>query len=214
MSSSMSREEMLEQKRAYSRAWRAANRDRHRAYSREWYAANVEMAREAGRVRRRAQPEKAALKRRAYYAANKDKINVRAAAWAKANPEKVAAAGRRSAAKRRRQGRDIKQQNRAWLAAVKVERGCEFVLGDGSLCGWREHPAALEFDHRDPSSKRFTISQGASRKRDELLAEIAKCHVLCANHHRIVTVTKKHYTEWRRRGPVESPQLSLFEEVS
>ena len=43
----------------------------------------------------------------------------------------------------------------AWLQSLKLERGCEWVRDDGSVCGYREHPVALEFDHRDPSTKRF-----------------------------------------------------------
>lgn len=54
------------------------------------------------------------------------------------------------------------------------------------------HPAALDFHHRDGSSKEATVSQavalGWSLKR--LMAEIAKCRVLCSNCHR-----KLHWLE-------------------
>jgi hypothetical protein len=102
---------------------------------------------------------------------------------------------------------------RDWLAALKLERGCEWVLEDGSVCGYREHPVALEFDHRDPSEKRFTISNRVACDRSVLLEEIAKCDVLCSNHHQIRTATDGHFR--LRREPSEPiPQLSLFEEAS
>lgn len=53
-------------------------------------------------------------------------------------------------------------------------------------CGEAD-PVVLEFDHRDPATKRFEIG-GAVRTRPvsvkRLLAEIAKCDVRCANCHR------------------------------
>ena len=48
------------------------------------------------------------------------------------------------------------------------------------------HPACLDFHHRDPTEKDENISHavhiGWSKKR--ILAEIAKCDVLCSNCHR------------------------------
>ena len=83
--------------------------------------------------------------------------------------------------------------SRAWLNDLKMARGCEHVLPDGSICGWREHPAALEWDHRDPALKAFTIGLSAGRSRVALAAEIAKCDVICSNHHRIRTVEEGHH---------------------
>lgn len=52
-------------------------------------------------------------------------------------------------------------------------------------CGF-DNPLALEFHHRDPSTKSFTISHKAWQVSEErLLEEIAKCEVLCSNCHRI-----------------------------
>ena len=54
------------------------------------------------------------------------------------------------------------------------------------------HPACLQFHHRDPSTKRFTISQAVRLCVcvEELLEEISKCDVLCGNCH-----AKFHYEE-------------------
>ena len=55
----------------------------------------------------------------------------------------------------------------------------------------------LDFDHIDPKTKAFNVSdcvrRGMSRK--TVLAEIQKCQVLCANCHRIKT-----FEELRRVG--------------
>lgn len=92
--------------------------------------------------------------------------------------------------------RDVVELTRS----IKLERGCEFVLPNGSVCGYREHYAALEFDHRDPLVKKFNISAGVlSKHRDELMDEIAKCDVLCANHHRIRSAAESHHLVRRPR---------------
>lgn len=76
------------------------------------------------------------------------------------------------------------EEFRKYLDEMKTERGCVD-------CGYSEHPAALEFDHLPGTEKRFIISQGYSRSREAVLAEIEKCEIVCANCHRIRT--------WRRR---------------
>lgn len=53
-------------------------------------------------------------------------------------------------------------------------------------CG-RKYPSyVMDFDHRDPSTKEFSVSSafrvGTSKERVE--AEIAKCDLVCANCHR------------------------------
>lgn len=56
-------------------------------------------------------------------------------------------------------------------------------------CG-ETHPACLDFHHRDPSEKEGHIGEFRKFGMKRLLAEIAKCDVLCANCHRIF-----HYDE-------------------
>lgn len=50
----------------------------------------------------------------------------------------------------------------------------------------------LEFDHLDPSKKRFTISQGfrLGYSWQEILVEIKNCRILCANCHKKHTSTQ------------------------
>jgi hypothetical protein len=56
-------------------------------------------------------------------------------------------------------------------------------------CGRRFRPYQMDFDHRDPSTKSFDVKAGRtmlmSTKR--VLAEVAKCDIVCANCHRIRT---------------------------
>ena len=50
-------------------------------------------------------------------------------------------------------------------------------------CGYSGSAVALEFHHRDPSTKSFSIGT-ASVSRERLWAEAAKCDLVCANCHR------------------------------
>jgi hypothetical protein len=56
-------------------------------------------------------------------------------------------------------------------------------------CGRRFDPCAMDFDHRDPATKRFTVSRMVGRApTSAILAEIAKCDIVCANCHRQRTI--------------------------
>jgi hypothetical protein len=53
-------------------------------------------------------------------------------------------------------------------------------------CGCTE---TLEFDHIDPSTKLFNIAAGYTKPKETLLAEVAKCQLLCNKCH--IDKTKK-----------------------
>lgn len=76
------------------------------------------------------------------------------------------------------------QAHTARLAAIKLAAGC-------ADCGYAEHPHALDFDHRDPSTKSFGIGGAWSKSLARVAAEIAKCDVVCANCHRIRTAYRR-----------------------
>jgi hypothetical protein len=62
--------------------------------------------------------------------------------------------------------------------ALKASLSC-------SRCGFSGKPECLDFHHRDPEAKEFTVSaKSRIAKMETLLVEIAKCDVLCANCHR------------------------------
>lgn len=55
-------------------------------------------------------------------------------------------------------------------------------------CGNIFPPYVMDFDHRDPKMKKFTIGGNlASYSRRALEEEISKCDIVCANCHRIRT---------------------------
>lgn len=67
---------------------------------------------------------------------------------------------------------------RAVIDAVKLERGC-------ADCGYRGHPAALDFHHIDRSTKTRKVSSLAAGPLERAMAEADKCIVLCANCHKL-----------------------------
>jgi hypothetical protein len=90
----------------------------------------------------------------------------------------------------RRRLKEFDKQRRAslaeWFEELKKEKCCY-------KCGF-DHPAALDFHHRNPDDKLYEVALmpqwGISKKK--ILAEIEKCDVLCANCHRILHYELKH----------------------
>lgn len=91
-------------------------------------------------------------------------------------------------------------ERRALITAIKIDRGCVD-------CGYDAHPAALHFDHRDPTIKRFRIAANLSRRWADILDEIAKCDVRCANCHAIRTAEQGY-------GPGRPPRSQTPREVT
>ena len=65
-------------------------------------------------------------------------------------------------------------------------------------CGQSFPPWVMDFDHRDPKLKSFSLAAGKAllKSREILLAEIAKCDIVCANCHAMRTY------RWIRSGEV------------
>jgi len=65
-------------------------------------------------------------------------------------------------------------------------------------CGGRFKPYQMDFDHRDPATKSFNVMAGRAMlmATGRVLAEVAKCDIVCANCHQIRT------QEARGRKPV------------
>lgn len=79
----------------------------------------------------------------------------------------------------------------AWKAAHAEKKAILDEARRGGCVRCEEsHPACLDFHHRDPSTKDADIATIRRFGVKRLLAEIAKCDVLCANCHR-----KHHYNE-------------------
>ena len=79
------------------------------------------------------------------------------------------------------------QARRAFVNEYKLSRGCK-------VCGYKEHPVALELNHIDPQTKTFSIArQLASISMENLVKELEKCEVMCANCHQIHTYENNHH---------------------
>lgn len=73
---------------------------------------------------------------------------------------------------------------RAYMAVRRARIRAELVTRLGGKCAWCNATEDLQFDHRDPKTKAFDISSGLDRPREQLLAEVDKCQLLCGPHHR------------------------------
>ena len=81
-----------------------------------------------------------------------------------------------------------KLEIRAWWTELKSSKRCE-------RCGEAD-PDCLQFHHLDPTTKEVTVSRAVAGawSRERILAEVAKCEVLCANCH-----LKLHWeAKWRK----------------
>lgn len=83
----------------------------------------------------------------------------------------------------RKAGKKIYNARRVLVRQIKSFLSCD-------VCG-ESHPACLDFHHRNPVEKSFTISNLSWKvSTEKLFDEIAKCDILCANCHR-----KLHWIE-------------------
>jgi hypothetical protein len=81
---------------------------------------------------------------------------------------------------------DTAKRNRALVEGLKA-RPC-------ADCGVPYPPCVMDFDHLPQFKKRSAISNMMSSKFSEkaILAEAAKCEVVCSNCHRIRTAARSH----------------------
>ncbi|MDO8590725.1 MAG: hypothetical protein Q7R65_01965 [bacterium] len=57
--------------------------------------------------------------------------------------------------------------------------------GKCMICGYNRCAAALDFHHRNPKQKDFSLSvRGLTRSWEKIQKEIKKCVLICANCHR------------------------------
>jgi transposase len=76
----------------------------------------------------------------------------------------------------------VAERRRKVKAILVAEAG-----GSCRVCGFDAYAGALQFHHRDPSSKQFELSaQGVTRSLRALRQEARKCVLLCANCHAMV----------------------------
>ena len=80
-----------EERTAYDKAYREANREKIVAYKKTWYKANSDKTKAHSRAYREANLDKEKTRGKIYREANPNKINTYNKAWRKANPDKAKA---------------------------------------------------------------------------------------------------------------------------
>lgn len=65
--------------------------------------------------------------------------------------------------------------------------------GKCERCSYDRCLEALEFHHKEPGEKDFTIAHKLHWSLERLKKEVEKCHLLCANCHREVHVEEGDY---------------------
>lgn len=65
----------------------------------------------------------------------------------------------------------------------------EYKGGKCSKCGYDKSIAALQFHHRDPTQKEFSLHSGVTMSMERVKEELDKCDLLCANCHAEVHVS-------------------------
>lgn len=88
--------------------------------------------------------------------------------------------------------REKARSNRGWLYEYLKTKRCEWEGCDIN------DPDMLVFDHLRPEEKRGEVSRMAHQtySLETLKAEVAKCRVLCANHHQKHTIQQFGYRKW------------------
>lgn len=84
------------------------------------------------------------------------------------------------------------RRNREILAALK-QGGCV-------VCGVADI-RVLDFDHIDPSTKTFGLSDLSTRRPQDILFEATKCRLLCGNCHRRHTVKQRSLNQFNFGQP-------------
>jgi hypothetical protein len=77
--------------------------------------------------------------------------------------------------------KDSRKRNR-WLKKLDL---IERKGGKCQHCGYRGHPAALDFHHLDPAAKELHIGRALTLSWERLVKEVEECILLCSNCHRI-----------------------------
>lgn len=95
------------------------------------------------------------------------------------------------------------ERNKELVRAEKLKRGqcadCGVVINERTI-------VFIDFDHRDPAQKAFTISrEGKWAAMSDLINEMAKCDAVCRNCHALRTHDNRHFAF--RKVPTFAPTL-------
>jgi predicted HNH restriction endonuclease len=149
-------------------------KERNRIYSKTWRAKNLDRVQEQQRIAKRqeyaADPGKFAKRSKDSYEANKKVVYARII--------------------------QRRQKILDWFRDYCQERGVRC-----NICGL-DDPICLDFHHLDPSHKDGPITTSIRSKgwsKDRVLAELAKCKILCVNCHRHIHNSTLSVRSYRRK---------------
>ncbi len=80
---------------------------------------------------------------------------------------------------------------------ARKRQAVEHMGGKCADCGGRFPYYVFEFHHLDPSKKDMQFNQLRRRAWDRIVAELAKCVMVCANCHRV-----RHWEEFDKPGSI------------
>ncbi len=155
------------------------------------------------------------VRNQAYQSQNKEKLQAKKAAYYQANKVVVLQAAKKRWSERKHLYEPARQAwaetNREKILDYFSERGRQFrewvdsvKAGQPCLdCGQEFPPYVMEYDHVR-GTKRHNIGKMANHKRERVLAEIAKCDLVCCACHRV----RSH----ARREPPKTAKLIVFKE--
>jgi hypothetical protein len=83
----------------------------------------------------------------------------------------------------------IEKQRAQWRHSADILDQLRSVLC--ADCGGRFAQCAMDFDHRDPTIKVRSVTRMIVGSIDRMLAEAAKCDIVCANCHRLRTFRRR-----------------------
>ena len=129
---------------------------------------------------------------------NREKHNEYVRLWSEKNRETLRAQSKvryhADVNKSREEARNWQQKKYRFVADIKLASGCVD-------CGFNAHAEALTFDHLPQYEKKFNIGPAIrSKNKEELLAEINKCEVRCANCHAVKTAERRKEKKPRHDG--------------
>jgi hypothetical protein len=155
----------------------------------------MELEAENKRLKARVAEEKKRARHAAYRAANREKVRAsqkryRAAGHGKAKHKASRAVWLKTEAGRAytKRGRDRHQAKirAAFTAFIREAKGHPCTD-----CGGQFPPCAMDFDHVR-GKKLFILGRGAGKGLPAVIAEIAKCDLVCSNCHRIRTALRRY----------------------
>jgi hypothetical protein len=92
---------------------------------------------------------------------------------------------------------ELQRKRRYWRQQARLQDSLKRV--PCADCGSIYPTVAMDFDHRDRRSKRYTVSRMIGRAGTAaILAEVAKCDIVCANCHRDRTYHRREASSSER----------------